>query len=200
VSADDMRELTRRRFQLVAALVKQAGRIAAGAGRKVGNDTAASIQSTLEATLSDQASADAVLAGRLVEPIAVSGFGFGNPFGAPPPAAPADVVDLGAHRAKRTKKVERAEQEVAAAEKTARLAHERLDDIRSRIELAVQQRDDAATQVERLGHELRQAEKELDRRNSALDKLAASKDDAEESAVEADDDVAQARRRLGDLT
>lgn len=198
VSAADMRELTRRRFQLIKALVDQTRVIAADAGRSVGNDTAAAIQATLEATLADQRSAELVRAGRLAEPVAVSGFGFGNPIDAAP--AGADVVDLGAHRARRTRKVERAEEEVAAAVKTARLAHERLDDIRSRIELAVQQRDDATTQVERLAHELAQAEKERDRRVTAVDKLAASQEDAEESAVEADDDVAAARRRLADLT
>src|SRR5262245_54532131 len=57
VSADEMRELTKRRFQLVAALVKRAGEIAAEAGRGVGADAAGAVQSTLEATLSDQASA-----------------------------------------------------------------------------------------------------------------------------------------------
>jgi len=197
ISAADMRELTKRRFQLVKVLVDRAGAIAAEAGRKVGNETAAAIRATLEATLAAQGSADQVLAGRLIEPIAVSGFGFGNPFAAAPPA---EVVDLGAHRARRTKKVERAEEEVAAAERTARLAHERLDDIRSRIELALQQRDEAAAQVERLAHELRRAEQEHDRRVTAVDKLAAAQEDAEESAVEADDDVAQARRRLAELT
>ena len=171
ISAEDMRELTKRRFQLVAALVKRAGEIAAEAGRGVGADTSAAIQATLEATLSDQASADAVVAGRLTEPLAVSGFGFGNPFEVVDAGAGGDVVDLGAHRAKKTKKVERAEADVAAAEKTARLAHERVDDTRARLDIAARQHDEALTQVEQLTRQLEQAEAELERRATAVEKL-----------------------------
>lgn len=200
ISAEDMRELTKRRFQLVAALVKRAGEIAAEAGRGVGADTSSAIQASLEATLSDQASADAVVAGRLSEPLSVSGFGFGNPFAVVDAGTGGDVVDLGAHRAKKTKKVERAEADVVAAEKTARLAHERLDDTRSRLDIAARQHDEALAQVEQLTRQLAQAEAELDRRATAIDKLTLTREDAEDEAVEADEEVHAARRRLDELT
>jgi DNA repair exonuclease SbcCD ATPase subunit len=200
ISADEMRELTKRRFQLVASLVKRAGEIAAEAGHGVGADASAAVQATLEATLSDQASADAVVAGRLTEPLAVSGFGFGSPFGAVDARPGGDVVDLGAHREKKTKKVERAEADVAAAEKTARLAHERVDDTRARLDVAARQHDEALTQVEQLSKQLQQAETELERRANAFEKLTATREDAEEAAVEADEEVHAARRRLDELT
>lgn len=200
ISAEEMRELTKRRFQLVAALVKRSGEIAAGAGRGMGVDTASAVQATLEATLSDQASADAVLAGRLSEPLAVSGFGFGNPFAVVDSGAGGEVVDLGAHRAKKTKKVEHAEAEVAAAEKTARLAHERVEDLRARLDTAARQHDDALAQVEQLARQLEQAEAELERQATAVEKLTTSREDAEQEAVEADAEVHAARRRLEDLT
>lgn len=200
VSGEEMRELTKRRFQLVAALVKRSGEIGAAAGRGGNADASSAVQATLEATLSDQASADAVLGGRLSEPLSVSGFGFGNPFAVVDAGSGGgDVVDLGAHRAKKTKKVERAETDVVAAEKTARLAHERVDDVRARLDVAAQQHDDALDQVEQLGRQLEQAEAELERRSTAIEKLTASRENAEDEAVDADREVHAARQRLEDL-
>ncbi|MFC7451006.1 hypothetical protein [Rhodococcus daqingensis] len=75
LSGDDLRQLSSQRQQVVHALARRAGRIAAGRGRKVGEDSLREVGQTLHAALADPEVADQVRAGRVVAAASYSGFG-----------------------------------------------------------------------------------------------------------------------------
>lgn len=79
LSGEALRELSRQQRQLIAALVKQARRLANAAGRKVSEDTARSLEDTLRAALVDPDAAEALTAGRLTQ--GMQNIGFGSPTG-----------------------------------------------------------------------------------------------------------------------
>jgi hypothetical protein len=168
LTGDQLRDFTRQKRQLVAALVQQARRLASRAGRKVSDDTVRGLEDTLNAGLADPAAAELLLAGRLSSTLQHTGFG---------PAGSADTdtsakVSSGqpapAPAAKRTgtrtSEEERQAQRLAAAERAleeaeaeAAEAEQALDDAR----LDMQHAEDAATEakyeVERLQEELERA-------------------------------------------
>ncbi len=76
LGAEELRELTQQRYRLVSALVDQARSIASRqVGARVTDEVAQALRTTLEATLSDPGSAEAVASGHLAEALSVSGFG-----------------------------------------------------------------------------------------------------------------------------
>jgi hypothetical protein len=96
LDADGLRDLTRRRHRLVSAMVALVRELAAANGQRLGDDVSRAVQTTLEATLSDAESAEAVREGNLSEPLTVSGFGAAFAFGAPPADGPVlRAVDSG---------------------------------------------------------------------------------------------------------
>ncbi len=75
-SGDDMRRLAARRRELVDALLERAAEMA-GAGRALGPNVRLQLQQSLEAAVADEASATALLAGRLSASLLFVGFGDG---------------------------------------------------------------------------------------------------------------------------
>jgi len=124
LSADELRTLTKRRYQLVSLLVNTA--LSYAGPRRPGADVASDVQTTLEATLADPDSADAVAAGSLTQPLHVSGFGFaGRPDVIPADdtttGPDADVLDMAAHRERRAKLLDEARERVVQARAEALL-------------------------------------------------------------------------------
>jgi hypothetical protein len=74
---DDMRRLAARRRELVDALLERASETAA-TGRATGPNVRRQVQQSLEAAVADEASATALLAGRLSDPLLFVGFGDGS--------------------------------------------------------------------------------------------------------------------------
>ena len=74
-AGDNLRELSTRRQRLVAALVRDAERLAKGVGVRLSADAAREVEGTLGAALVDPDVADQVLAGRLTSPVPYAGFG-----------------------------------------------------------------------------------------------------------------------------
>ncbi len=126
LGADDLRELTSQRYRLVSALVKQARGLGAARAVRVTDDVANGLRATLEATLSDADSAEAVAAGRLTDALRVSGFGqvaAAELSGPEPPnrsSGGSTVSDLATKRQDKARRL--AEREVAEAERAARAA------------------------------------------------------------------------------
>src|SRR5215831_18864571 len=73
-----LRELSARRSQLVTALVSEAKRLAAEAGRPVSLQVEREVEATLSAALADPDAAAEVSAGRLAGPLAYAGLGGGE--------------------------------------------------------------------------------------------------------------------------
>lgn len=75
LAATELREIARRRLEVVAALTKKAKQIAGEAGEPVSDEMARELGSTLEAAFSDRSARDAVRLGRLTAALDYSGFG-----------------------------------------------------------------------------------------------------------------------------
>ncbi|HWL97781.1 MAG TPA: hypothetical protein VNP20_10560 [Nocardioidaceae bacterium] len=173
VSGDELRELTRQRYQVVHALVQQVRRLGATHGTKVSDAVAAEVQQTLDASLAHSGVAEAVLAGRLTQSVEYAGFGepagvtwAGTPKRPAPRSAGSQgsgsedsgsdtkVADLDARR---REAAERAVSDAQTHLETAEVDHER----------AVEEHDRAADgqraadeEVERLRTDLAEAEQE----------------------------------------
>jgi hypothetical protein len=102
LAADELRGLSRRRHQVVAALGRDARRIASASGRVVSEAAGRDLELTLEAALADAAAAEAVRSGRLTQALQYSGLGPLDAFGAmavplaPGVRAPVRTPDEGA--------------------------------------------------------------------------------------------------------
>jgi vacuolar-type H+-ATPase subunit I/STV1 len=204
VGGAELRELTKQRYQLVSALVQQARSLASKRGRPASDDVAQAVRTTLEATLSDDESAEQVRAGRLLDALQVSGFGASGPGAVRPqpraaPAAPVDdsVSDLDAQRRRHARKlaqrdVDHAEAAVQKAAKSAERATELSRS--SQQEVAVAQET-----VDRLRAELDAAVAEVQTRE---EQAGQAQDDVERAASEvqvAEADLGAARARLAEL-
>jgi hypothetical protein len=208
IEGDELRELTRQRYQLVSALVQQARSLAQARGRRVTDEVAQAVRTTLEATLSDPDSADAVAGGRLTDGLQVSGFSTAAPGDAtrtrarPPRQQPdttpgADVADLEEERRRRARA--EAEREVAAAEKAAQRAGIAAERSKQRADAAEREREDTSATVDRLTAQLEEARAELGRRTDKAEEARSESDDAHQRVRQAEEDLKQARARLDGL-
>ena len=204
VSGDELRLLTRRRHELIAALVRRA--MSLGGSGRISNDVEADVRATLEATLPDPHSAETVAGGRLHAALSVSGFGFG--FGGPggsasiaaSPSTGADVVDLDDRRNRRTRAVDKAEAAIAAADKNSRKAHDRREKAEAKVRAADEDRQTLTDTVDRLRAELDRASAELEDHTELARRKQEKLTEAEEAARRADRDLAGARENLRRLT
>ena len=208
IEGDELRELTRQRYQLVSALVQQARSLAQARGRRITDEVAQAVRTTLEATLSDQDSADAVAGGRLTDALQVSGFSTPSPGDAtrtrprpsrqqPDSSTGADVADLEEERKRRARA--EAEREVAAAEKATQRAGIAAERSKQRVETAEREREEASATVDRLAAQLEEARAELAKHAEKAQEARSDSDDAHQRARQAEQDLEQARARLDGL-
>ncbi len=201
LSADELRTLTKRRYQLVSILVNAA--LGLAGQRRPGGDVAADIQATLEATLSDPESADAVDNGCLSQPLHVSGFGFLGPPDAVPvedePGPDADVVDIAAHRERRAKALEAVRARVTQARQAADEADAQRAELEAALEEAELAERGAAADVRRSEISLERATNALSKRSQVTAEIRDQVEEAEELAEDAHEELADAtdaERRL----
>jgi hypothetical protein len=201
LSGDDLRLLTKRRYQLVSILVNTA--LSAAGSRKAGGDVAADVQATLEATLADPDSAEAVEAGCLSEPLHASSFGFTAPrpdqLVVEEPGPDADVVDIAAHRERRAKALEAAQARVAEAKEAVEEADTERAECEEALADAEQAEREAAAEVRRLETSLERATTALAKRTDAVAEAREALDAAEEEAEEAHEELAEAKDAAGRL-
>jgi len=202
VSGDELRLLTRRRHELISAMVRRA--MSLGGSGRISNDVEADVRSTLEATLSDPQSAETVAAGRLHAALSVSGFGFGGPEGSASipdsSSVGADVVDLDDRRDRRTRAVQKAEAAIAEAEKNSRKAHDRREKAEAKVRAADQDGQGLTETVERLSEELDRASAKLQDHQELIRRKQEKLTEADDAARRADRDLADARESLRRLT
>lgn len=201
LSGDDLRLLTKRRYQLVSILVNTA--LSVAGSRRPGGDVAGDIQATLEATLADPESADAVEAGCLAAPLHASSFGFAAPSDVVPeedePGPDADVVDIAAHRERRAKALEAAQARVAEAQQVADEADGHRAELEEALSDAEQAEREAAAEVRRLETALERASSALGKRTDVVAAAREELEAAEEESEDAHEELAEAKeaaRRL----
>ena len=214
VSGDELRALTRQRYQVVHALVQQVRRLGAKHETKVSDAVAAEVQQTLDASLAHNGVAEAVLAGRLTQSVEYAGFGepagvtwAGRPrraaqrspkskdAGAKDSGGDTKVADLAARR---REAAERAVSDAQSRVETAQDDHERAVEEHDR---AVDEQSAADEEVERLRADLSEAEQaaraaarsERTTRDR-LKRAEKSVRDAEKARKEADDRLSSLER------
>ncbi|MBO2463640.1 hypothetical protein [Actinomadura violacea] len=205
-SGGGLGDLEQRRARLVAALLRRAGDLAAGAGRPLRDQAVREVEDTLQAATVDEGIAAEVRDGRLPQPRSHTGFvpaGFAlapdaepkpkakpekraKPEAAPPEKKPErpKVSRTSAARAKRAQTLARKADE---AERT-------LADRTERAGTARQAAEDASAEVGRLRHELERATAERDSAARRAERAEQARARAEEAAREARKAAGEARR------
>jgi flagellin-like hook-associated protein FlgL len=144
LSGDELRRLSRRRGQAVAALVAQAKGLARAEGQSVSDAILEEVNATLEAALADRAAAEALRRGRLTGALRYSGLGFeGTPSAPTENTRPTRAAARGrrgqasaTERRSAQQAAERATDDVARASATLGAAEDELRATRERLEKA----------------------------------------------------------------
>jgi hypothetical protein len=144
LSGDELRRLSRRRSDAVAALVAQARDLARAEGQSVSDAILEEVTATLEAALSDPDAAEALRRGRLTVALRYSGLGFGVPQSRPPGSTRSTRTEpsgQGVHAPARERRsaqraAERATDDVARASATLEAAEDELRAARQCLEEA----------------------------------------------------------------
>lgn len=198
-----LRALSSQRSRLVAAMAREAGRLAYEAGDSAGESVLRELQGILEAGLADPGVADEIRSGRLTRTISYSGFGPASEPGAvpmpprqvpqpdrsPAPEAPA-VDDDAAARERERERAERSRELAAAEQEESAARHKQESDEAARQD-ADSTLGDARERVSDLTAELEKA-REHERSRSATARTAAAT--AKESARAAEAAAARAAR------
>ncbi|WP_068280235.1 hypothetical protein [Aldersonia kunmingensis] len=166
LSGSELRKLTSQRQQVVRAIARRAGELAAERDRDLGEGGLREVGQTLHAALADPAIADLVRAGTLESAVSYSGFG---------PAGLSAVADAGEEpseqptaatttpkRAPRRPKADKAEQR-DAAERDLAEAREALADAQKDLASARTAADRARDEVDDLDQHISDLRDELDR-------------------------------------
>jgi hypothetical protein len=172
LAGEELRQLARRRHDVVVTLVAEARLIARETGQPAGDQATQDLERTLEAALADPGASDAVRSGRLTTALSYSGFGSAEPGATAGPARPgakpavkqAPRRDAGGNRqGAGDDSAKRREAQVRSAEKA--LQEAKADaaaatrDAREQDRLAAK----ACAEEERLGREIEELEVELSR-------------------------------------
>jgi hypothetical protein len=194
-----LRALSAQRNRLVAAMAREAGRLASQAGDSAGEAVLRDVAGILEAALADPGVAEEVRAGRLTRTVSYSGFGPPTEPGTVPmrprPLIPvpepvaADVDERGADQPGDGQ--DRNEDDTTAGAAREQAERERVE--RERVERERAERERAERERADRDRELADAE-----RAEAQARDRADADDAARADAEADH--ADARRRVVDLT
>ena len=198
---DELRQLTRQRHALVTALVQQATTLARSLGYRVTDSVAGGLRSTLEATLADPDSAEALAAGRLTDTLEVSGFGPGA--GLPrrsKDGAPATVTPLSAAPSKRDKEQRAAERALRDAQGDSDQARQALQAAQERLERVRQAAAEALDRVAALREQLAAAEAEAAARSSEAQRCEDARSSAEQAVESAEHRCEQAQQRLAAIS
>ncbi len=197
LQGDALRELTRQRRQLVAAVVAETRRLAAGHGQRLSEPAARQVEETLQAAMADPAAAEAVLSGLLTQPLSSTGLESLAEVLAVPDATPAPprpqltvVRDDGRERREAQERVEAAGKAVRAASKAfdavskkrkkaqARVlqVEAELEEVRRRLAELEADSEEAAQRLEELDDEVEEAQAELEEARQEADAAAQALD------------------------
>ncbi|MFE7423298.1 hypothetical protein [Rhodococcus sp. NPDC057529] len=210
LSGPDLRRLNTQRQQVVRALARKAGELAAERGRTVGEDALRDVGQTLHAALADADTAEQVRRGRVVTAASYSGFGpagltvvQGKTATKPPKSEPASrpPADKPKKSQERDLDAERAAAEAELADATAGADEIRgaLDDANTELGQARSTLTEIDHRIENLRAELEHAEQERQFTRNAEKASAEAVHRGERELEAAERRVEEARRTLDDL-
>jgi hypothetical protein len=207
LSGPALRDLSRQRQQLVAALVREARQVAAGQpGPRVSEDVARGLETTLHAALADPAAAASLASGRLSGSLSHTGFGApATPGSAAVAPAPSAAKTASTPRKKtspadrQAEKRARIEAELAQAEAAAREAA--VDHAAAEVAAAEAATSyvDAKARVVTLQDDLRDLQKRLADAERARDGSRSKRDRAAEASRAAGRGADRAQATVTDL-
>jgi hypothetical protein len=208
MAGDQLRELTRQRRQLTAAVTTQARRVAREEGHRVTDAVADQVEATLTAAMVDEHCALAVRSGLLVQALATTGLDPADAagavalpealgFSAPAREAPAPgrpglrvVADPEADRkavAAAEERLAAAEADVADAEEELRAARAAYDELEARSLQVQAELEELRSRISELESRAEQVDDELsdaeDARDEAADAAAAARSARDEAAA-----------------
>ncbi|MEV6252374.1 hypothetical protein AB0L97_03810 [Nocardia sp. NPDC051911] len=193
LSAEQLRELTAQRQQLVNALAEKAGALAAEHGHPVGENVVREIGQTLTAALADRDVADRLRAGTLATAASYEGFG---PSGPGLLAVPERATRPG--RAAVRQPDDSARRELREAEEALETARAEEDSAGAAFEEATGELSSAEERVAALRDELEHAEQQRQFRKSAERSAKDELHAARRQVERAERRLAKARQRAGD--
>jgi hypothetical protein len=218
LSGEDLRRLARQRHQVIAALTRQAGALAADRGGPISDQAARQVEETLGAALADTQAGEAVASGRMVRPLQQRGLGpidlagaFAGPTPGPgeapmgrerheaePGTAPSGEGS-GAELARRRAALEESRTRLADAEGDVRDAAAELAEAEEGVRVARRESKDADAQVARLEQELAGAKRNADAARVRGDEAGRHRETAHASVERARQRVNAARDVLDAL-
>ncbi|WP_210480184.1 hypothetical protein [Naasia sp. SYSU D00948] len=196
---DALRTLTQQRRQLVAALGREAARIAAGKGQQLSSAVVEELEHTLQAAMTDPDAADALRTGRLLRSLSGTGLeavdltdAVALPGGTPAPAPRRKATapprdDLAAARERRkVQEQDDAEERARAAREEAERELERVRGEADEADAAAGRADRVLRDVERRREEARGRREEL---RAELRRLKAALAEAEQGLGTVEDEL-----------
>jgi hypothetical protein len=210
LSGPDLRRLNTQRQQVVRALARKAGELAAERGRTVGEDALRDVGQTLHAALADAATAEQVRRGRVVTAASYSGFGPAGlvvvqgktaktPKSEPAITPPAEKSKKKSVERDRDAERAAAEAELADATSQADEVRGELNDARTELEQARSTLTEIDHRIEELRAELEHAEQERQFTRNAEKASAEAVHRGERDLDAAERRVDEARRAVDDL-
>jgi hypothetical protein len=191
LQGEELRNLTRQRRQLVAAVVGEVRALASSAGVRLTETVARQVEDTLTAAMSDETAAAAVHSGMLTESLASTGLGslaLGNVVGIVPgrlhvvPSAPPDDAE---EREKAMKVLEHASALLADAEARLEKATKRKAKREARTLQLQSELDEVRRRAAELEHEIESAADELEEAEESYASAVELRDEAKAAAVDA---------------
>ena len=194
-----LRDLTRQRRQLVAAVTQEVRALAAAEGQKLSDAAVRQVEETLQAAMADPAAAEAVRSGLLAQPMASTGLeSLADVLAVPPDLLarqteePVEKPSLSVVRDD-TQAIRAADQRVEDAGVAVRAAHQlhaKAVKKRAKVQAKVLQLE---ARVEELRTQLAEAEEKAE---AAVEKLSDVDSAVEEAQAELDDAQAEAEEAL----
>lgn len=194
-----LRDLTRQRRQLVAAVTQEVRALAAAEGQKLSDAAVRQVEETLQAAMADPAAAEAVRSGLLAQPMASTGLeSLAEVLAVPPDLLarqteePVEKPSLSVVRDD-TQAIREADQRVEEAGVAVRAAHQvhaKAVKKRAKVQAKVLQLE---ARVEELRTQLAEAEEKAE---AAVEKLSDVDSSVEEAQAELDDAQAEAEEAL----
>ena len=219
MSGDELRQLSKQRRQLTAAVTRQARALAHELGQKIGDPVATQVEETLHAAMVDEDAAKAVRTGLLVKPLAVSGSDV--PDIVESVAIPSAIGETAVRRApsprpKPRKRAEppkpelsvvednsraiaEAEHELAQAEAELSAAERRLSQAQRKVEKREAKGLQLQSELEELRRRVAEVEQRVEANEDELSATEEERDTQEDSVGEARRAVDKARKALDAL-
>ncbi len=220
MAGDELRQLSRQRRQLTAAVTRQARALAGELGQKIGEPVATQVEDTLHAAMVDEDAAKAVRTGLLVKPLAVTGSEVADVVESV--ALPSAIGKTAVRRAPtprprgtkeeaepqkpelsvvadNSRAIEEAENELAQAEAELAATERKLQKAQGKVEKREAKGLQLQSELEELRRRIAEVEQRVEANEDELTEAEEARDSAEESVEDARAAVERARKALDSL-